>query len=85
MDGRIYLDFWPDVKGSGRLLWGDRGAKFRDEEHAQWVGEEIHKLEHGGQVPLVDAIGAFRSAKSRPNLVSAKLEKYGERLRADTD
>lgn len=78
-DGRIYLDFWPDVKDGGRLLWGDRGAAFRDEAHAKWVSEEIHRMEARG-VSLVDAIGAFRSARSRPNLVSTKLQEHRDRI-----
>lgn len=74
-DGRIYIDFHPDIKGKGRMLWSDRGRGFRDEDHAKWVGEEIHRLEASG-TPLVDAVGAFRSQRSRPNLVSTKLEAY---------
>lgn len=74
-NGKVYLDFWPDLKKSGRFLWGDRGGSFRDEEHAQWVGEEIHRLEARG-TPLIDAVGAFRAPRSKPNLISTKLEVY---------
>ncbi len=83
-DGRVHLDFWPDIKGQGRMLWSDRGAGFRDEDHARWVGEEIHRLEASG-IPLVDAIGAFRRQRSRPNLVSTKLEAYRLHLVADAE
>ena len=78
-DGRIMLDFWPDLKTEGRYLWSDRGKRFRDKEHAQWVGEEIHRLEADG-APLIDAVGAFRPAKSKPNLISTKLEQYLQEL-----
>lgn len=83
-DGRIYLDFHPDIKGKGRMLWSDRGGGFRDENHARWVGEEIHRLEASG-TPLVDAIGAFRRQRSRPNLVSSKLEAHRVRLVEDAE
>ena len=74
-DGRLFLDFWPDLKDEGRFLWSDRGKSFRDEEQAQWVGEEVHSLEAKG-APLIDAVGAFRPVRSKPNLISSKLEVY---------
>lgn len=83
-DGRLYLDFWPDLRTEGRFLWSDRGARFRDEEHARWVGEEIHRLEAGGK-PLLDAVGSFRPARSKPNLISTKLEAHRKRLIEGSD
>lgn len=77
---RWYLDFHPYVRDRNRFLWGDRGAGFQNEAHAVHIQGRIQALFARG-LPLSDAIGEFRQASAKPNLISEKLPLWLESLR----
>jgi integrase len=69
-----FLDFSPFLKGRERRLTSDRGYGFESLQHAEAILAQIRGLH--ARMPLSEAVGQYRQANARPNLVSEKVAQW---------
>jgi integrase len=55
-------------------LTGDRGHRFESQDHAEAILHQIRGLH--ARMPLSEAVAQYRQPRSRPNLVSEKVEEW---------
>lgn len=75
-DGRVYLDFSPDLRDGSRYLWTFFGRAFGDEAAAELVRRRI--CQDAAHMPLVDAIARYRGRRSRAHKATEVIDRYLE-------
>lgn len=75
-DGRIFLDFSPELRDGNRYLWTFFGKAFESEGAAESVRQRI--CQDAARMPLVDAVAGFRGRRSRSHKATEIIDRYLE-------
>lgn len=75
-DGRIYLDFSPEIRDGSRYLWTFFGKAFESREAAELVRRRI--CQDAVNMPLVDAVARYRGRRSRAHKATEVIDRYLE-------
>lgn len=75
-DGRIYLDFSPELRDGNRYLWTFFGKAFESHEAAELVRRRI--CQDAVNLPLVDAVARYRGRRSKAHKALDVIDRYLE-------